>query len=82
MHTMLEWYPDIQHQQDFILHVDACEVTYFEAPADIELHYRIGETPTIFTFVFAQSPCSWEATYTATLLDGSNIPDFIALNDR
>ena len=62
--------------------VDPCVVTSFTAPGTIDLEYDIGSETLYYEFNFPQSPCVYEATYTVTFQNNTEVPNWIVQNSR
>ena len=64
---------------EFLVSVDPCIVTSLEPPADLDVTYIISPEAELSTieYNFAQSPCAYAGTYTATMTEGDldwNVP--------
>ena len=57
---------------EFSVIVDPCLVESLEPPADLSVTYYVTSTSELSTiqYNFAQSPCTYSGTYTATMTEG------------
>lgn len=69
--------------------IEYCLVESYVAPADLEVAYTVGHKPMLIEYIFSQAPCSYEATYTARVVEISGVaqrdqtvPSFIAVDSR
>lgn len=83
LYVGLEDYPSAtKSRTDFKVTIHPCLVTSYNAPGDLIETYVIGSTSETIRFHYAQAPCSYEATYSLSMVDGSLLPKFIKSNDR
>ena len=74
-----EWLVNVQ--------IEYCLVESWQAPADFETVFTIGQKPIQVNYVFQQYPCSYQATYSAKLLEitgerqlNQTLPDFVQMD--
>jgi len=83
MHTGLELYPSaVEATTDFKVTILPCVVTTYTPPTDLSFTYAVGQGHRSISWSFAQVPCSYEATYTAKLVDGTSLPSFMKVAAR
>jgi hypothetical protein len=76
-----QWPTSTSDLVTFTAILDPCIVTSYEAPSNLTHIYTIGDNENFIEFTYAQAPCSYEATYTYTYVNHTEIPDWLQPDD-